>query len=159
MNMKSVRLLLAFFAIIISFFSSALATAQVTANALTPDRLEIMRTTGISNHIPPHEMVTQLGPVQDLYADMLSLPAAPADQICPQYIIANYKLTFYSNDKVVQKANVLQGECQPVTLGSDDIRTADAKFWGLLNKAIAAGTPISASGDKNISSISKCNRA
>ena len=148
--MKLVRPLLIFLAVAISFFSSALVTAQVTANALIPDRLEITRTMGGKSHTPAHEIVTQLRSVQDLYTDMLSLPAAPDDQVCPQYIIANYQLTFFSADVVVQKANALKGECQPVTIGTDDIRTADGKFWGLMNKAIAAGIPVPASISKSV---------
>jgi hypothetical protein len=143
--MKSLNPLLFLLAVFLSFFSNTLFTTKMTANGLTPDRLEIMRTTGTSSHIAAHLMVTQLQPVQNLYSDMLSLPPAAADQICPQYVIADYNLTFFSGTTVVQKANVLNGECQPVTLGSNDIRTANANFWKLMNNALTAGLPIPAS--------------
>ncbi len=141
--MKSVRPLLFLFTVTIMSLFSGFVTAQITARAVTPDRLEIIRTVGHSSHTPAHEMVTQLRPVQDLYRDMLSLPVAPADQICPQYILANYQLTFFAHNVIVQKANALKGMCQPVTLGRNDIRVANAKFWGLMNKAFAVGKPFS----------------
>jgi hypothetical protein len=142
--MQVVRQLLLLWAVTASFFSATLVNVHVTATVLTPDHLEIIRTVGrSSNHPPVLEMVTQLRPVQELYADMLSLPVAPADQICPQYIIANYVLIFFAKDTVVQKANALKGECEPVTLGSNDVRTADSDFWRLLNKAFGAGVLIS----------------
>jgi hypothetical protein len=140
--MKSVRPLLFLFAVAISSLSSGFVTAQVTARVVIPDRLEIVRTLGRSR-IPAHEMVTQSRPVQDLYHTMISLPVAPADQVCPQYIIANYQLTFFAHNVVVQKANALRGMCQPVTLGNNDIRVANTKFWGLMSKAFAAGKAIS----------------
>ncbi len=151
--MKSVHSQLVF-VVALAFFSTALFTTQVSATALTPDRLEITRTRGMSTHITAHEMVTQLRPVQDLYSDMLSLPPAATDQICPQFIIANYKLTFFAGALVLQKANVLKGECEPVTLGSDDIRTADGKFWKLMSKALVAGLsiPVSVGGSSSSSS-------
>jgi hypothetical protein len=142
--MQVVRQLLLLWAVTASFFAATLVSPHATATVLTPDHLEIIRTAGMnSTHAPVLKMVTQQRPVQELYADMLSLPVAPADQICPQYIIANYMLTFFVNDTVVQKANALKGECQPVTLGSDDIRTADTNFWRLMNNAFVAGVPIS----------------
>ncbi len=140
--MKSVRPLLFLFALALSSLSSGFVTTQVTARVVIPDRLEILRTVG-HGHTPAHEMVTQTRPVQDLYRNMISLPVAPADQVCPQYIIANYQLTFFAHNVIVQKANVLRGMCQPVTLGNNDIRVANTKFWGLMNKAFAAGKPIS----------------
>lgn len=138
-----VRSLLFLFAVTIVFFASSLITLPVTARVATPDRLEILRTIGRSSHNPAHEMVTQLRPVQDLYRDMISLPVAPADQVCPQYIMANYQLTFFSHNVVIQKANALRGLCEPVTLNNDDIRVATTKFWELMSKAVAAGKPIS----------------
>jgi hypothetical protein len=143
MTMKSVRPLLFLFTVTIVSLSSGFMAAPITARAVTPDRLEILRTVGRSSRNPAHEMVTQLRPVQDLYRDMLSLPVAPADQICPQYILANYQLTFFAHNVIVQKANALKGMCQPVTLGRNDIRVANAKFWGLMNKAFAVGKPFS----------------
>ena len=138
-----VRSLLFLFAVTSVSLFSGLATLPVTARVATPDRLEILRTIGRSSHTPAHEMVTQALVVQDLYHDMISLPVAPADQVCPEYIIANYQLTFFAHNVVVQKANALRGMCQPVTLGNHDIRVATTKFWGLMNKAFAAGKPIS----------------
>jgi len=138
-----VRSLLFLFAVTSVSLFSGLATLPVTARVATPDRLEILRTIGRSSHTPAHEMVTQALVVQDLYHDMISLPVAPADQVCPEYIIANYQLTFFAHNVVVQKANALRGMCQPVTLGNYDIRVATTKFWGLMNKAFAAGKPIS----------------
>src|SRR5438876_386372 len=123
--MKSLHLLLLLFAVSIAFFSGVLAISPIAIHVTAPDRLEIVRTMGRSSHTSAHEMVIQPRSVQNLYTHMLSLPVAPADQICPQYIIANYQLTFYSHNIIVQKANALKGECQPVTLGHDDVRTAD----------------------------------
>jgi hypothetical protein len=136
-----VRSLLFLFAVTIVSLFSGLVSPPATARVTTPDRLEILRTVGRSSH-PAREMVTQLRLVQDLYVDMVSLPVAPADQICPQYILANYQLTFFSHNVVVQKANALRGLCQPVTLDNNDIRIATTKFWGLMSKAFAAGKPI-----------------
>ena len=130
------------FAMTIVSLSSSLVALPVAARVTTPDRLEILRTIGHSSN-PAHEMVTQARLVQDLYRDMISLPVAPADQVCPQYIMAKYQLTFFSHNVVVQKANALKGMCQPVTLGTNDIRVATTKFWGLMNKAFAAGKHIS----------------
>ena len=138
-----VRSLLFLFAVTIVSLASSLVTLPVTARVATPDRLEILRTIGRSSHNPAHEMVTQARLVQDLYHDMISLPVAPADQVCPQYILANYQLTFFSHNVVIQKANALRGMCQPVTLNNNDIRVATTKFWGLMSKAFAAGKPIS----------------
>lgn len=143
MNMKSVRLFLFLFAVTLAFLSGTSVTGRVTARVAIPDRLEIIRTIGRSGQIPAHEMVTQPQPVQDLYHALLALPFAPADEVCPQYIIANYQLTFFSHNVVVQKANALRGLCQPVTLGVKDIRTATTKFWGLMNKAFAVGRLVS----------------
>mgnify|MGYP003623087855 CR=1 FL=1 len=138
-----VRSLLFLFAVTIVLFFSGLVTLSVTARVATPDRLEILRTIGRSSHNPAHEMVTQSRLVQDLYRNMISLPVAPPDQVCPQYIMANYQLTFFSHNVVVQKANALRGMCQPVTLSTNDIRVATTKFWGLMIKAFAIGKPIS----------------
>jgi hypothetical protein len=140
--MKVRSLLFLFVVTTVSLFSG-LVTLPVTARVAIPDRLEILRTIGRSSHNPAHEMVTQVRLVQDLYHDMILLPVAPADQVCPQYIMANYQLTFFSHNVVVQKANALRGMCQPVTLGNNDIRVATTKFWGLMNKAFVAGKPIS----------------
>ena len=145
MNMKSVRPFLFLFAITLAFLSGAPGTSQVNARVMTPDRLEIIRTIGRSGRIPAHEMVTQLRPVQDLYHALLALPVAPTDEVCPQYILANYQLTFFSHNVVVQKANALRGLCQPVTLSNGDVRIANIKFWGLMNKAFAAGKLVSTS--------------
>lgn len=141
--MKSLHSLLLLLAVSIAVFSGALAIPPITTHTAVPDRLEIMRTVGRSSHTSAHEMIIQPRSVQNLYTHMLALPVAPTDQICPQYIIANYQLTFYSHNIIVQKANALKGECQPVTLGHDDVRTADGEFWGLINNALAVGMNIS----------------
>jgi hypothetical protein len=140
--MRSARLLLFFTAVAISFLSGAMIASQATAHAVNPDRLEILRTVG-HGPTPAREMVTQARSVQDLYHVMLSLPVAPVDEICPQYIIASYQLTFYAHNAVVQKANALRGLCQPVTLGKNDVRIANAKFWLLMSNAMGAGKSVS----------------
>jgi len=128
----------------IPFLAGSIASAHTTTPTVMTDRLEIVRTPGIHSNIT-HKMVSQSQLVQDIYAHMLALPVAPTDQICPQYIIADYQLTFFSKNTVVQKANALKGQCQPVTIGNDDIRTADPKFWSLMSKATTIGTDISTS--------------
>ena len=139
--MQLLRLLLLLLSLVATS-SLGMITPSPTTGPTTgaPNRLEIVRTPGINHTHVTHEMVITPHVVQTLYTHMLTLPAAPDDQICPTYIIAKYQLTFSYNTKVIQKVNALNGECQPVTLAPNDIRTADPAFWKLVKQATDLGT-------------------
>lgn len=140
--MKLVRrsLVVVFFVVSIAFLLEGQAAPLVSAAAATPNKLEIARTPGLNNSgNASQEVVLRAKLVQDLYTHTLSLPAAPSNQICPMYLIANYHLTFYHNYASVLNVNAVDGECHSVNLGSGDVRTADSTFWKLLDQAQAVG--------------------
>ncbi len=124
----------------IAFLFAWCITPPAFAAAATPNRLEIARMPGInSSGTASHEVVLSAHVVQELYKHTLSLPVAPADQLCPMYLIANYQLTFLHDSASVLHVNAVNGECQPVALNKGDVRTADSTFWKLLNQAQAMG--------------------
>jgi hypothetical protein len=105
-----------------------------------PNELEIARTPGlntISNS--SREVVLHALLVQQLYVHTLSLPAAPMGEICPQYLIANYQLTFFHNFVSVLQVKAVDGLCHPVILANGDVRAADSTFWKLLEQAQDVG--------------------
>ena len=141
--MQSLRPLLLFLVFVVLSLQTTILTSRTTFLADAPNRLEIVRIPGIDHSHVSHEIVVRPQVVQTLYTHMLSLPVAPDGQICPTYIIANYQLMFSHNSTVIKKANALHGECQPVSLPHNDIRTADATFWRLVKQAIGVGTMLS----------------
>jgi hypothetical protein len=129
----------------IAFLLEGLVTPLAFAAATTPNKVEIVRTPGVNTTSHSSQVVVlRVRLVQELYEHILSLPTAPADQLCPMYLIATYQLTFFSNDAPVLSVNAVDGQCQPVTLGSGDVRAGDATFWKLLNQAQAVGRELSA---------------
>jgi hypothetical protein len=114
--------------------SSAFAATKV------PNELEIARTPGLNNiSNSSREVVLHALLVQQLYVHTLSLPAAPKDEVCPQYLIANYRLTFFHNFVSVLQVKAVDGLCHPVILANGDVRAADATFWKLLKQAQDVG--------------------
>ncbi|MBA2396247.1 MAG: hypothetical protein H0V70_26270 [Ktedonobacteraceae bacterium] len=105
-----------------------------------PNELLITRTPGLNTvNSSSREVVLHALLVKQLYTHMISLPSAPEGQICPQYLIASYRLTFYHNFVPVLQAKAVDGLCHPVIFGSSDIRAADASFWKLLKQAQDVG--------------------
>ena len=144
--MKSVyrAILMLLLVVSLSFLLERRVTPPAFAAATTPNKVEIVRTPGVNtNSHSSHEVVLRARLVQEFYEHILSWPAAPADQLCPMYLIATYQLTFFHNDTSVLHANAVDGQCQPVTLGSGDVRAADATFWKQLNHAQAVGVELS----------------
>ncbi len=137
--MKSVcRLLL--LVVSIAFLFEGCITLPAFAATTTPNKLEIARMPGVNyNETSSHEVVLKAHLVQELYQHTLSLPAAPANQFCPMYLIASYQLTFFHNHASVLHVNAVNGLCDPVALSKKDVRTADGTFWKLLNEAQAIG--------------------
>ncbi len=138
--MKSVRRSLLLLPLIVSIAFLFEGCLIVQAAAATPNKLEIARTPGVNNSgASSHEVVLRAHLVQELYQHTLSLPAAPANQLCPMYLIASYQLTFFHNQASVLHVNAVNGECQSVVLSKKDVRTADGTFWKLLNQAQTIG--------------------
>jgi hypothetical protein len=110
----------------------------------TPNELVIARTPGLNNvSNSSREVVLHALLVQQLYIHTLSLPAAPTGQICPQYLIASYRLTFFHNFTSVLQVKAVNGLCHPVILANGDVRAADSTFWKLLEQAQDAGINLS----------------
>ncbi len=140
---KSCILMLAL-VVSISFLPEGHVTPLALAAATTPNKVEIVRTPGVNTNSHSSQVVVlRVRLVQELYEHILSLPAAPVDQLCPMYLIATYQLTFFHNDASVLHVNAVDGQCQPVTLGSGDVRAGDATFWKLLNQAQTVGVELS----------------
>ena len=110
------------------------ALSPVTHAAAGPNRILIVRSVGADNHAA-RELVTNVQVVQQLYYHILSLPPAPTHQICPLYIIAEYKLTFFRNRTTVTRMSLLQGGCPTITLRSGAKRAPDDIFWSLFEQA------------------------
>jgi hypothetical protein len=160
--MKSARraVLVLLLLVSISFLLEGRVTPLAFAAATTPNKVEIDRTPGVNtNSHSSHEVVLRVRLVQALYKHILSLPAAPADQLCPMYLIATYQLTFFHNYASVLHVNAVDGQCQPVTLGSSDVRTGDATFWKLLNQAQAVGVELSGGWGLRINGAGKWLKA
>jgi hypothetical protein len=135
---RSLLLLLLVFSI--AFLFEECLPLPAFAAATTPNKLVIARTPGINNSgTSSQEVVLSAGLVQKLYQHTLSLPVAPASQICPQYLIANYQLTFLHNQASILHVKAVNGLCGPVALSQKDVRTADGTFWNLLNQAQIIG--------------------
>lgn len=112
----------------------------------TPNELVIARTPGLNNvSNSSQEVVLHALLVQQLYVHTLSLPAAPTGEICPQYLIASYHLTFFHNFTSVLQVKAVDGLCHPVILANDDVRVADSTFWKLLEQAQNVGMGLSTS--------------
>jgi len=140
--MKTIRSLLLLLTIVAVSVTGMFIAPAAAARPLAPDRLEIVRTPGIHSDVS-YALVARPHLVETLYTHMLSLPAAPASQICPMYMIASYQLTFFHNNAVIRKVKALNGQCGQVTLSSNDIRIADSTFWALIQQANQVGKLIS----------------
>ncbi len=146
--MRSARhlLLLLLFTASLSFSLFAWLPSPAFAATNTPNELVIARTPGLNNvSNSSREVVLHALLVQQLYIHTLSLPAAPTGQICPQYLIASYRLTFFHNFMSVLQVKAVNGLCHPVILGNNDVRAADSTFWKLLQQAQDAGISLSTS--------------
>jgi hypothetical protein len=133
-------LLLLFFVACLAFLLISWIPSPAFAATSTPNELEIARTPSLNNvSNSSREIVLHALLVQQLYTHMLSLPAAPTDTICPQYLIASYRLTFFHNFVPVLQVKAVDGLCHPVILGNGDIRAADGLFWKLLKQAQDVG--------------------
>jgi hypothetical protein len=140
MNSRQHPLLTVLFVVCISVLLVGWIPSPAFAATNVPNELEIARTPGLNNiSNSSREVVLHAFLVQQLYAHTLSLPAAPTGEICPQYLIANYRLTFFHNFMSVLQVKAVDGLCHPVILGNNDVRTADATFWELLEQAQDVG--------------------
>jgi len=128
----------------VSFLLLGWIPSPAFAATNVPNELEIARTPGLNNvSNSSREVVLHALLVQRLYVHTLSLPAAPTGQICPQYLIANYRLTFFHNFVSVLQVKAVDGLCRPVIFANNDVRTADATFWKLLEQAQDVGMEFS----------------
>ena len=139
-------LLLLLFVASLAFLQLAWLPSPAFAATNTPNELVIARTPGLNNvSNSSHEVVLHALLVQQLYVHTLSLPPAPTGEICPQYLIASYRLTFFHNFTTVLQVKAVDGLCHPVILGNGDVRVADGAFWKLLQQAQNVGMGLSPS--------------
>ena len=144
MNSRHHPMLRFLFVVCISFLLAGWMPSPAFAATNVPNELEIARTPGLNNiSNSSREVVLHALLVQQLYVHTLSLPAAPTGEICPQYLIANYRLTFFHNFVSVLQVKAVDGLCHPVILANGDVRAADSTFWKLLKQAqnIGIGLP------------------
>ena len=116
-----------------SFTASAakVATKRVTPK-VAPNLLEIQRTPALSSGQIANVAQPQL--VQAIYHKVLSLPMRPKHQICPDYVTAQFQLTFLHGGSSVLMATAVQGGCPLIIIGTGDVRVANQTFWALLKK-------------------------
>lgn len=154
--MKSIGRVLLLSLLIISFVFGGWITTPAFGAATVPNRLDIARSPGINaGSSSSHEIVLSAGLVQKLYQYTLSLPTAPANQLCPMYLIASYQLTFFHGSTKVLRANAVNGQCQPVALNQGDVRTADSTFWKLLDQAQTVGVTLNAGTGSLVPAVKK----
>ncbi len=113
--------------------SAATVAAAKMSPSIAPNLLEIQRTPALSSGQIANVAQPQL--VQAIYSNVLTLPARPKHQVCPDYITAQFQLTFLHSGSSVLMVTALQGGCQLVVVGTGDVRVASPAFWTLLGKA------------------------
>lgn len=111
---------------------TAKAAVEKVTPKVAPNVLEIQRTPALSNGQIANVAQPQL--VQAIYHNVLSLPKRAKHQICPDYIKAQFQLTFLHGGSSILMATALQGGCQLVNLGKGDVRIANQAFWALLKQ-------------------------
>src|SRR5450432_2638143 len=109
------------------------SAAKVETEASGPNFLEIQRTPALPSGQIANVAQPQL--VQAIYHTVLSLPARPVRQACPDYITAQFQLTFLHGGSSVLMATAQQGGCSLVKLRQGDVRVANSAFWVLLQNA------------------------
>jgi hypothetical protein len=140
MNLRYHPLLKFLFVACMLFLLAGWIPSPAFAATNVPNELEIARTPGLNNiSNSSREVVLHALLVQQLYVHTLSLPPAPTNEICPQFLIANYRLTFFHNFVSVLQVKAVDGLCHPVILANGKVRAADATFWKLLKQAQDVG--------------------
>lgn len=113
--------------------SAAKVVTKKVAPKVTPNLLEVQRTPALPGGQIANVAQPQL--VRAIYNNVLALPKRPKQQICPDYISAQFQLTFLHGGSSVLMATALQGGCPLVIVGKGDTRVANKAFWGLLATA------------------------
>jgi subtilase family serine protease len=136
MKVKNVFALLFVVMIVLSvkYFMPVLpaSAAKVKNEAVAPNLLEIQRTPALSSGQIANVAQPQL--VQAIYQNVLSLPTRPTNLVCPNYITAQFQLTFLHGGSSVLMATAQQGGCALVEL-KGSVHVANSTFWVLLNDA------------------------
>src|SRR5437667_7907962 len=131
MKVKSVFVLLCVVIIALSG-EYALPTAsavQVATEKVAPNLLEIQRTPALSSGQIANVAQPQL--VQAIYHNVLSLPPRPRHLVCPDYVTAQFQLTFLHGGSSVLMATAQQGGCSLVKVKQGDVRVANKTLWAL----------------------------
>jgi Subtilase family len=103
---------------------------------LTPDTITI-----VSGNQTSLKEVTNAQIAQEVYQNILDLPAEPQHKICPMYLVeGKTQLTFVKRGVPLSTVSVQKGGCSTVTLGQNDVRIADTDFLALFNSLVNHAT-------------------
>ncbi len=132
MRIKNVFALLFIVIIALSgeYALSTASAAQVATETVAPNLLEVQRTPALSNGQIANVAQPQL--VQAIYHNVISLPQRPQHMVCPDYVTAQFQLTFLHGGSSVLMATAQQGGCALVKVKQGDVRVANQALWALL---------------------------